>query len=112
MSFFEQIKGIFGVYNIDTNRAASLARAGAILLDVRSPQEFDSGSIQNARNIPVGGLKAQLNTLAKDLPIVAYCHSGARSGMAVATLRSAGFEAYNAGAMARLSEIKWPKPSR
>lgn len=65
----------------------------ALLLDVRTPQEFAGGHLDGAKNIPVQELEAQLSQLAdaKDKDIVVYCHSGARSSRAAGILKSHGF---------------------
>ncbi len=67
---------------------------GAMLLDVRTPQEYASGHIEGAINIPVQQLSSRLGELGeKDREIVVYCRSGARSGQATQVLRGAGFSA-------------------
>ncbi|MEM7157345.1 MAG: rhodanese-like domain-containing protein [Myxococcota bacterium] len=71
---------------------------GALLLDVRSPDEFAAGHIEGARNIPHDQLRSRLDevrTLVEGnlkAPIVVYCRSGRRSGIAKETLLSADFE--------------------
>lgn len=77
----------------------ALVSSGAIVLDVRTPEEFKTGHIKGSVNIPVQVLQGKLADLKKKgKPIVAVCRSGARSGMAVNMLRGAGMEAYNGGA--------------
>ncbi len=65
----------------------------ALLLDVRSPEEFAEGHLEKAVNIPVQQLESKLSTLAdkKDQPIVVYCRSGRRSANAKTMLEKAGF---------------------
>ena len=70
---------------------------GGALLDVRTPGEFASGAIPGAKNVPLNGLPAILPTLPKDQPILLYCRSGARSGMAQRFLAQEGFDAHNIG---------------
>jgi len=71
---------------------------GAIIIDVRSPQEFDNGHIQGSKNIPVNVIQRELNTIKKwGKPIITVCQSGARSGMAKSALKAAGVEVYNGG---------------
>ncbi len=64
----------------------------AILLDVRSPQEYGEGHIPCSENIPLQRLERVLD-VAKDkhIPLFVYCHSGARSGQAVHALREMGY---------------------
>ncbi len=50
------------------------------LVDVRDPDEFASGSLKTAINIPVDTLEGKIRTLPADKPIVFICGTGARSG--------------------------------
>ena len=70
---------------------------GGALLDVRTPREFASGAIPGAQNIPLNGIPAMMDKLSKDKPVLLYCHSGARSGMAQRYLAQEGFDAHNIG---------------
>ncbi|WP_368501623.1 rhodanese-like domain-containing protein [Shewanella sp. 1_MG-2023] len=74
--------------------------AGAILLDVRTEQEFAAGHLEGAINIPFEVVLNKLTEqkLSKDTSIVLYCRSGRRSGIATAELVKAGFtQSYNGG---------------
>lgn len=76
----------------------ALAEAGAIIIDVRSPQEFDRGHIKGSKNIPVNIIQKEVNSLKKlNKPVITVCQSGARSGMAKSVLNAAGIEVYNGG---------------
>ncbi len=65
----------------------------AIVIDVRTPQEFQAGHIKNAINIPyeVIGFKIKQVTEEKDKDILLYCRSGRRSGIALTTLHKMGY---------------------
>ena len=65
-----------------------------IILDVRTPQEYQEGHISNAINIPVQILGQQLDKLKnfKDKKILVYCRSGHRSAIASQILDRAGFK--------------------
>ena len=82
-------------------RARELVKAGARLVDVRTPGEFAAGHLPGAVNIPVQELDARLAELhPKDGAIVLYCRSGRRSSSAARTLQSAGFmDVHDLGAM-------------
>lgn len=67
----------------------------AVLLDVRTPEEYRSGHVPGAANLPLDRL-GELN-LPKNRPIFAYCLSGARSAQACAWLKRKGYEATNLG---------------
>jgi phage shock protein E len=80
--------------------------SGARLLDVRTKDEFSSGHLDRALNIPVGDLERRLAELGDDKakPVVVYCASGMRSGNAKRILVRAGFEdVHDLGSMSR-----WP----
>ena len=77
---------------------AEVAKRGAVVLDVRTKREFDSGHIKGAINIPVDVLSSNLDKLRKDKPIITCCASGMRSASARGILKSNGFaEVYNGG---------------
>lgn len=68
--------------------------ADVLLLDVRNPDEFASGHVQGSINIPLSLLPLKFTEIAPDKArqIVAYCRSGARSGMAQQFLQGQGYE--------------------
>jgi len=72
---------------------------GAIILDVRTKGEYQSGHLKNSINIPVDKLQQNLKKLNKNKPIITCCASGSRSASAKKLLESSGFEqVYNGGA--------------
>lgn len=76
---------------------------GAVVVDVRSPEEFRSGHFKNSINIPLQNLAQKAPSLKhKNKPVITVCLSGARSGMAVTMLKNAGIDAYNGGSWNRL----------
>ena len=62
------------------------------LIDVRTPEEFASGHIQNAINIPLESLQDRLDEVPDDMPIIVYCRSGNRSVTAAQILVAAGVQ--------------------
>ena len=66
----------------------------AILIDVREPAETTNGKIGKAVQIPVGSISQRISELEKhkNKPILVYCKTGARSGLACSALNKAGFE--------------------
>jgi rhodanese-related sulfurtransferase len=70
-----------------------LAEGGVLLLDVRTPKEFQDGHIPNAQLLPFKELPNQINDVAKDKtqPILVYCGSGVRSAKAARILYQEGF---------------------
>lgn len=78
---------------VEVKQAQIMNKEGALLLDVREPEEFSAGHAPEAKLIPLGQLAARLQEIAehKDKPVVVICRSGRRSGIAVAQLQAAGF---------------------
>jgi phage shock protein E len=75
--------------------------AGARIVDVRTPAEFQDGSYPGAINIPLALLPLRMKELEpKDKPVVLFCASGARSGQGMRLLKQAGFtDVLNAGGL-------------
>jgi rhodanese-related sulfurtransferase len=67
------------------------AKADFILLDVRSPAEHGELSLPGDVLMPLGALRARLETLPRDKEIIAYCDIGLRSYEASLILRHGGF---------------------
>lgn len=78
-----------------------LIKAGAKIVDVRSPEEYEDEHYDGAVNIPVNEIQARAAELGgPETPVVLYCASGARSGYAARLLASAGFKkVVNAGGL-------------
>jgi rhodanese-related sulfurtransferase len=79
--------------------AKSIVQSGATLLDVREPSEFAAFALDEAINIPVGSLTAQMSELNAVKPVVVYCKSGGRAAQAMTLLCDAGYEVFSLGAM-------------
>ena len=90
---YEASRARSGGQSVGPIEAVRLLNQGAILLDVRSQAEFDSGHILDARHVPQDQLASGGETLKKfkDKVVIACCESGMRSGAAVRTLQAQGF---------------------
>lgn len=88
--------------NVSTIKLVSATDAAAVLderapdvvlLDVRTPEEFNEIRVPGSVNIDFYAVDfaAQLDSLAKDVPYVVYCRSGNRSSSAVEVMRDLGF---------------------
>ncbi len=70
----------------------------ALIIDVRSPEEFAEAANPKSRNIPLDTLGEAAKKLDKKKPIIVCCASGMRSAMAQSLLKRQGFaEVVNAG---------------
>ncbi len=69
------------------------AFAKDIVIDVRTPQEFQSGHVEGALNLPHDSIGRDIfkAKVSKDDHVVLYCRSGRRSDLALGTLKGLGF---------------------
>ena len=75
-----------------------LISKGAVILDVRTKGEYQSGHLRNSINIPIDNLPKSIKKLNKSKAIITCCASGARSASARRILKSNGFEeVFNGG---------------
>ena len=63
-----------------------------VLIDVRTPEEYNSGHIPGSVNINVENIANRLDEIPSDVPVVLYCRSGNRSATAAQILVRAGYE--------------------
>ncbi len=98
------IKKIWG--NTDSSEIVEAIKNGATLVDVRSYNEFSSGSLPKAINIPVSEISSNLQRFKKEDSIVVFCRSGMRSRQAHSVLKNAGFEkVLNAGSFQQMQKF-------
>lgn len=87
----------------DTAAMEQALQNGAIILDVRTPNEYRQGHIQGSKNIPVNEIRLKVEMIRKwNKPVVTVCRSGSRSAVAKSVLAAAGIEVYNGGAWTNL----------
>lgn len=82
-----------------------------VIIDVRTPEEFDQEHIQDASNIDFysDNFKDELNKLDKTRTYVIHCRSGGRSSQALDIMRELGFrEVYNMGGIIQWKEKGFP----
>ena len=97
--------------------AAEIEASRAVLIDVRSPDEWRSGVAGPAALLPLGDLQGQRRQWApflaehKDKTLILYCASGIRSGRAALLLRKEGFKTANLGAFSRWRQAGLPTRS-
>ncbi|MEM0519087.1 rhodanese-like domain-containing protein [Aequorivita flava] len=78
---------------------------GAIIVDVRSKGEYDSGAIPGSKNIPLPSISSKMKEIKKwNKPVICCCASGMRSASAAGILKSNGLEAMNGGGWFSLSK--------
>ncbi len=109
---FSDVSSVFGVlcnHTTEPAQAWAKIRAGALLVDVRTPGEYSDGHLQGAINIPLSLVRARATGFGddKNREIVLYCNSGIRSGMAKNRLERLGYKnVLNAGGYDALREAE------
>lgn len=86
--------------------ARVLIEEGAVVIDVRSPEEYASGHLEGALNIPHTEIADRLKELPEnEKSVVVYCRSGRRSEIAAGVLREKGYtRVVNGGAYEALKQ--------
>ena len=87
MGFFDFLMGS----STSNEELTKLIQEGAMLVDVRSPGEFSTGSAKGAVNIPLDNVGNSLNKFKNKSHIIVFCRSGNRSGQAKSILERNGF---------------------
>jgi phage shock protein E len=101
--FFILILVLFSTLSCAQNAPAdqnSAFNPDNVLIDVRSPQEYEAGHLKNAKNIPADKIAEGIKYLVpdKEKTIVIYCRSGRRSDIAEKALKEMGYKnVINAG---------------
>ncbi|MFD3005481.1 rhodanese-like domain-containing protein [Thermus tengchongensis] len=77
--------------NVGPEELYRALESGAVVVDVRTPQEFAEGHVPGAINLPVENVAQWADTLPKDKPVYLYCRSGNRSRQAAEYLKKKGY---------------------
>jgi phage shock protein E len=86
---------------------ASRSLESSVVIDVRSEREFHAAAVEHAVNLPLPQLAQRISEFAVDkaTPLVLYCASGARSGIACGVLEQLGYtNVTNAGGLYAAAE--------
>lgn len=95
--------GIFDFFGSKNKKIAAFQSRGAIVLDVRTKQEYNQGAIPNSKHIPLDILPSQISEIKKwGTPVITCCEKGGRSEIAMNLLQKNGIEVINGGGWASL----------
>jgi phage shock protein E len=89
--FLNFLKNLFGSSAVDKTVLKQDIAAGAFVVDVRTPAEFNSGHAANSINIPLQEIAKHLAKFKGKNKIILVCRSGARAGQAKDFLTQQGF---------------------
>ncbi len=102
-----------GQSTLPPEQARAYLKAGAVLVDVRTPEEFAAQSLPGALNIPLDRVQSDIANLVADKSTVVllHCRTGRRSGIAEKELRALGYtNAFNIGSYQQAQTVTSPKP--
>lgn len=86
---------LFGMKSVNYQQ---LVKEGAVIVDVRSPGEFQGGHIKGSINVPLQSIQSSLGKIPKNKTVITCCASGMRSASAKSMLKSAGYaDVHNGG---------------
>ena len=88
---FRSLFGQPAIPGVGAADARARQQAGAVIVDVREPDEWRSGHIPGAVHMPLASLRARMRELDPQRELIVVCRSGNRSATAVSFLQSAGF---------------------
>jgi len=96
---------MFGLFK---NKIKEALQKGAVIIDVRTPHEFDNGKVPGSINIPVDRISISVERIrSMKKPVIVCCESGTRSNQAKNILKSAGInEVYNGGSWESVLKIR------
>ena len=92
---------------VSPSEAWQMIQQDVLLVDVRTPREFEQGHLKGSVLIPYDEIESRVGELGQDKTktIILYCASGRRAGKAAASLRALGFTSVvNAGGYDELAE--------
>lgn len=90
-----------------TDLSAIVNDPDTLLVDVRTPEEFKSGSVKGAINIPLDTIMSQADRFNKHHKVVVFCRSGNRSARARQILQQKGIkQVINGGTWQQVAQYK------
>lgn len=85
-------------FGTKTNKIKEFTDKGAVIIDVRTPGEFEGGHIKGSKNISLNTISSKINEIKKlNKPVIACCASGMRSAQATSVLKQNGIDCVNGG---------------
>ncbi|MGI9578614.1 MAG: rhodanese-like domain-containing protein [Microthrixaceae bacterium] len=93
--------------------AAAALEQGRVVIDVRTPEEYEAGHVEDATLIDIQGpdFAAQIEDLDRDGEYVVYCRSGNRSAVATAQMQAVGLDVLDGGGLDDMVAAGWPEAS-
>jgi rhodanese-related sulfurtransferase len=85
--------GLFSFLGFGSSKVKDALKRGAVIIDVRTPQEYDGGKVPGSINIPVDKISANAERIKNmNKPVIFCCASGSRSGNASSIMKAKGLK--------------------
>lgn len=96
--------GIFNsLFGNKEDKIKTFQSKNAVIIDVRTPNEFGQGAIPGSKNIPLQTINSKIQVIKKlNKPVITCCASGMRSASAASILKANNIEVMNGGGWASL----------
>jgi phage shock protein E len=94
------------LFKSTSNEIRTFISDGAVIIDVRTPNEYIAGHIKGSKNIPLSMLNNRVEEIRQlNKPVITVCQSGMRSNTARSFLEGKGIRAINGGSWTSLNNI-------
>jgi len=98
--------GLFGLFGNKRKKIQEMLEQGAMVIDVRSKDEFNGGHVKGSVNVPVGAISNKIKRIKKlNKPVITCCATGLRSGTAARELKQNNIVAFNGGSWTTVNSI-------
>lgn len=77
--------------NININELSNYMNSNTVLIDVRTPNEYNTNHLNNSINMPVNNILTTIRKYEKNTRLILYCDHGRQSRMAAHLLNSMGY---------------------
>ena len=89
-----------------TNNIKEFIDNNAVIIDVRSESEFNSGNLEGSVNVPLKDLMYRVNEFKKDKKYITVCTVGMRAESAKKFFKKRGFQVVNGGRWSTLKDLR------
>jgi phage shock protein E len=86
--------GLLRAEGLSREEVQALRKQGAVVIDVRTPEEYKAGHLQGTTNVPLAEIASRISQVSPDTnqPVLLHCRSGGRSARAKDVLVKAGYQ--------------------
>ena len=94
------------IFKKPSNNIQEFINDGAVIVDVRTELEFNSGNIENSVNVPLKDLMYRVNEFKKDKKYITVCTVGMRAESAKKFFKKRGYQVVNGGRWSNLKDLR------